>query len=288
MIDARSCATLTERHRSDALFQAHVALSRMPGSGAWLIAPPVDGGREIDAPLFRISLERRLRAQICDDGFCPCCGDFISKYGEHALVCPCGGGHTVRHNAARNVCFEEASLAGTRPEREKASQLHKRPAADDLPQERSARRPADIWLPRGPSDHPEALDFAITSATRFQLIREASATLELVFARYEEHKRDHQQHTAQQCEQAGIRFIPMIMEAHSGSWSPLARNMLDWIARRSAAITLEEPATVSLRIAQRLSATLHRENSRAILKRLVASEQVTFMSAWNPRGGDES
>ena len=175
----------------------------------------------------------------------------------------------MKHNAARHVCFEEASLAGTRPEREKAGLLPERRASDDLPQERSARRPADIWLPRGPSDHPEALDFAITSAMRFPLIREASATPELVFARYEQHKRDHQ-HTAQQCEQAGIRFIPIIMEAHSGSWSPLARSMLDWIARQRAAITLEEPATVSLRIAQRLFASLHRENSRAILKRLVA------------------
>ena len=74
---------------------------------------------------------------------------------------------------------------------------------------------------------------------RFPLTREASAAPGLVFARYEQHKRDHQ-HTAQQCEQAGIRFIPMIMEAHSGSWSPLARSMLDWIARRRAAITFEE------------------------------------------------
>ncbi len=113
---------------------------------------------------------------------------------------------------------------------------------------------------------------------RTELLREASTTPELVFQRYEQRKKEYQD-TAQQCEQAGLRFVPMIAEAHSGSWSPLARGVLDWIARQRAAINHEEPATIALRIAQRLSATLHRENSRAILKRSVASAPDEFVSS---------
>ncbi len=288
MIDAASLQALSERHRADAPFQAHIALSQMPGASTWITAPPVDDGREIDAPLFKVIVKRRLRAPVYDeDGFCPCCGDLLDKWGDHALTCPCGGDRTVRHNAIRNVCFEEASHAGMRPEREKAGLLPERPASDELSQRRSARRPADVWLPRGQSDQPEALDFAVTSAMRTELLREASTTPELVFQRYEQRKKEYQD-TAQQCEQAGLRFVPMIVEAHSGSWSPLARGVLDWIARQRAAINHEEPATIALRIAQRLSATLHRENSRAILKRSVASAPDEFVSAWDAHEGDEA
>ena len=217
-------------------------------------------------------MKRRLRAPVYDeDGFCPCCGDLLDKWGDHALTCPCGGDRTVRHNAIRNVCFEEASHAGMRPEREKAGLLPERPASDELPQRRSARRPADVWLPRGQSNQPEALDFAVTSAMRTELLREASTTPELVFQRYEQRKKEYQD-TAQQCEQAGLRFVPMIVEAHSGSWSPLARGVLDWIARQRAAINHEEPATIALRIAQCS----------------VASAPDEFVSAWDAHEGDEA
>ena len=60
MIDAASLQALSERHRADAPFQAHIALSRMPGASTWITAPPVDDGREIDAPLFKVTAKRRL------------------------------------------------------------------------------------------------------------------------------------------------------------------------------------------------------------------------------------
>ena len=291
MIDAASLQALCERHRADAPFQAHIALCRMPGAGAWITAPPVDDGREIDAPLFQVDVKRRLRAPVyAADSFCPCCGDLLDKYGDHALTCSCGGDRTVRHNSIRNVCFEEATLAGTGAEREKAGLLPERPEsdeADELPQRRSLRRPADVWLPRAQGDGPEALDFAVTSAMRTSLLREATATPELLFQRYEQYKKDYQ-NTADLCHAAGLRFVPMVVEAHSGGWSPLARATLDWIAKKRAALTHEQPDVIAFRIAQRLSATLHRENSRAILKRSASPLPDEFATAWATSEGAEA
>ena len=72
--------------------------------------------------------------------------------------------------------------------------------------------------------------------------------------------------TAKSCEAQGFKFNPMVLEAHGGGWSPLVRNVIDWISKQQALVTNEEHAAVSLRVAQRMSCTLHRENSRAIQK----------------------
>ena len=196
----------------------------------------------------------------------------------------------MKHNSIRNVCFEEATLAGTGAEREKAGLLPERPEsdeADELPQRRSLRRPADVWLPRAQGDGPEALDFAVTSAMRTSLLREATATPELLFQRYEQYKKDYQ-NTADLCHAAGLRFVPMVVEAHSGGWSPLARATLDWIAKKRAALTHEQPDVIAFRIAQRLSATLRRENSRAILKRSASPLPDEFATAWATSEGAEA
>ena len=50
----------------------------------------------------------------------------------------------------------------------------------------------------------------------------------------------------------------------------MARGVLDWVSRQVAAVQQEEVHVVSLRIAQRISCTLHRENARAVLKRSTA------------------
>ena len=281
MVDAASLSALLSNERGDAPFQAHIALNRMPGAGVWLTAPPTEDGREIDAPLFQIALKRRLRAPVLDcDGFCPCCGRVMDKWGDHALTCDCGGDRTIRHNAIRNACFEDAAEASLRPEREKAGLLPRRPDTDELPPRAGNRRPADVWLPRGQRGTPEALDFAVTSAMRSSLLRESASSPELVFERYERHKREYQD-TARLCEAAGLHFVPMVIEAHSGGWSPLARGVLDWIAQQAAATSNNEPATVALRIAQRMSTALHRENARAILKRCGTQEPSAFDSAWD-------
>ena len=93
----------------------------------------------------------------------------MDRFGDHALVCPCKGDRTVRHNAVRNCTFSEAVVAGRNPDREKAGLLPGRPASDGVKGKEGERRPADVWLPRGPCGRGEALDFACTSGLRTDL-----------------------------------------------------------------------------------------------------------------------
>ena len=238
MVDAALLQKLLQVSADDAGFQAGIALNRVPGAGVWLTAPPVEDRREIDAPLFQICVKRRLRVPIFEeDGLCVCCGQVMDKWADHALVCPCGGDRTVRHNALRNVVHEEASNAGLRPEREKAGLLPPRPAAEgvDDSSTRNGRRPADVWLPRGPSGAGEALDFAVTSGLRSDTFRTVAGAPTAVFQRYEDSKRTHAG-TSEACRAAGFCFTPMVMEAHSGGWSPTARAVLDWMVQQLSAV----------------------------------------------------
>ena len=104
----------------------------------------------------------------------------------------------------------------------------------------------------------------------------------LVFCRYEQMKREYKD-TAQLCREAGFTFSPMVLEAHAGGWSPLTRHTFDWLAKAQAASQHEDPSTVSLRIAQRISCTLQAENARAILQRTVGPSSAERP----PSGWDE-
>ena len=284
LVDAALLQQLAHDQRHDAFFCAHLALNALPGAGVWLTAPPVKDDREIDAPLFKVEVLRRIRMPVFEeDDFCPLCGQVSDKWGDHALVCQCCGDRTIRHNALRNVCFEEATDGGIRPEREKAGLLPGRPGTDGLPDAplRNLRRPADVWLPKGVNGGGEALDFAVTSGMRSDRFREAATSPEAAFQRYEKLKREYKQ-TEQSCSSAGFRFVHMVLEAHAGGWGPSARVVLDWLAQQVAAAQHIEPHAASLKIAQRLSCVLHRENARAVLRRKRAVEaSCPLPSGWD-------
>ena len=129
----------------------------------------------------------------------------------------------------------------------------------------------------------EALDFAVTSGLQSELFLPVAEAPGFVFQRYEHMKRSYKD-TAQSCEAQGFGFTPMVFEAHGGGWSPLARATLDWISKQQAACHNDDPAAVSLKIAQRISSTLHRENARAILQRTAAAPSSPFP----PSGWDEA
>ena len=169
-----------------------MSLIAAPGAGAGLTAPPAQDGREMDATLFRVAPKHRLICPMAEeDSFCPCSGQCSDRWGDHALVCACNGDRTVRHNAMRNICYEDARLSGARPERKKAGLPPSRPGDDGLPATTAARRPADIWLPRGVQGDAEALDFACSSGLQAGLVRQVAAEPSEVFARYEGLKRTH-------------------------------------------------------------------------------------------------
>ena len=266
---------------ADTSTKAHCALTCIPTAGAWLTAPPTPDGREIDTPLFKIAVKRRIRCPILvSEAPCPKCGQIMDRWGDHALVCPCQGDRTVRHNAVRNVCFEEALAAGARPHREKAGLLPGRPTSDGVPAAQSARRPADVWLPRGLQGDNEALDFAITSGMQSDRIRQSAATPTAIFEDYESFKCNHL-NTHAVCAGVGLRFTPLVAEAHGGALSGVFRGFVEWLGRNVSAARGSDAATESLRIAQRISATLQRENARAVLSRLVGwDEDETSGSAW--------
>ena len=96
-------------------------------------------------------------------------------------------------------------------------------------------------------------------------------------------KRDYK-NTAQLCNDAGFAFSPLVLEAHAGGWSPLTRATFDWLAKNQAASQNEEPSAVSLRIAQRISCTLQKENAHAILQRAVGIPDSSHL----PEGWDEA
>ena len=213
----------------------------------------------------------------------------MDSFGDHALVCPCHGDRTIRHNTLRNTLFSDAAHGGLNPEKEKAGLLCGHPPEDGLTcsssrpgdaeeadgPARGRRRPADIYLPRGPGGRPAAIDFACTSGLRSDTVRSAADAPERVTESYEAFKRNvkpqgETESTEEECTQSGFSFIPLVMESHGGGSSHTSRRTLDTIARNAAARWNESPDTASLRIAQRLSMSLRRENARAILRRTAA------------------
>ena len=280
LLDASALDSLLQSQRHDLSFRAHVAACSLPGAGAWLTAHPAEDGRDMDGALFRVALKRRLRVQVQQaDTSCPCCGYCMDRFGDHALVCQCGGDRTVRHNAIRNCFFADATDAGLNPEKEKAGLLPQRPSEDGLLGTSGARRPADVWLPRGEDGRGEALDFACTSALRADLMEHVASSPSVVFDAYENFKRTHND-TARCCEAQGFSFTPMILEAHGGGWSLSARRVLTRVAKGIAAVWREGDEVASLRIAQRISVSLHRENARAVLKRVARALPESMDTGW--------
>ena len=159
-----------------------------------------------------------------------------------------------------------AMLAAMSPEREKVGLLPARPVEDGVGQT-AGRRPADVWLPRGRGRRGEALDFACTSGMRTDFLERSAEDGGAVFPAYEHRKRTYKA-TEEECERAGFSFLPMVFESHGGGWNPLARGMVDRIAKLQAAAWSEGQEPAPLRVAQRISCSLQRENARAVLKRL--------------------
>ena len=135
----------------------------------------------------------------------------------------------------------------------------------------SSRRPADVWVPRGPSGNPEAWDFSVTSAFRLGPSTPDPAAFSSVFSSVETRKRGFLD-TASHCAQAGIHFCPLVIEAVGGGWSEALRSVVSWIASESGRHSSSRQSDTSFKIAQRISCALHQENARAILKR--APEQA--------------
>ena len=170
-----------------------------------------------------------------------------------------------------DLLIKESGLAA---EREKAGLLPPRSREEGLPVSPSARRPADVWQPRGISGASEAWDFSISSGLAAQFRDRAASNPEEVIAIIENRKRTYM-NTEEICNSAGFQFVPMILEAHGGGWSPSIRKAVNWISAAGAARGIDTKAAWSLQMAQRISCSLQRENALAILRRTAAQSLAT-------------
>ena len=114
----------------------------------------------------------------------------------------------------------------------------------------SGRRPADVFVPRWRNGVPAALDFAVTSGMRADMLVHSAASPEAATQRYEERKRQYEE-TATRCARQGVTFVPMVLEAHGGGWGLGARRAFAVLAKRMADATGEDAAMVADQYAQR-------------------------------------
>ena len=164
----------------------------------------------------------------------------------------------------------EARAAGRRVEREKAGLPPPRPD-DERVKDRlnNGRRPADIWLASWGAAGAAAVDFAVTSGLRDDLVNEARQDPAAVWGCYEDLKRSYKD-TAAECQRQGLTFLPFVVEAHGGGFGPMARRVVAHIAKAGAATEGEEVERQAANTVRRMSCSVHRENARAVLRRFPA------------------
>ena len=173
-----------------------------------------------------------------------------------------------RHNAARNVVGQFAEAAGHHPELEKPGLLQPCPEQPNA----ARRRPADVFLPSWTGGAPAALDLAVTSPQRQDLVQLAGTRAGAAAESYEAYKRMYLQ-TAEDCASSGMAFVPMVAET-SGGWGPSAMCTLKAFARAAAIRSDSEPGVVLAERLQHLCTAIRRANARAVLRRASGAERA--------------
>ena len=213
----------------------------------------------------------------------------MDAYGDHCLSCCEGGDRTRRHNLIRNMVYKVMALAGLLPELERPGLLPARPLCGGShedgtkhghgPSDDSARRPADVFAPRWRSGLPAAFDFAVTSGLNQDVLSASARNAEAACNKYEDRKRSYKD-TAQICSDQGLTFVPMVLEAVGGGWGKEARKVWSELAKLSAhaAGKLETESGNAVSFLQRFAVILHRENARAVLRRLAPVGQLLDMA----------
>lgn len=101
-MDLRACedADQSRRHHP----------TQAAGAATWLTAPPARDWRPMEPTLFRVVVRRRLRLLVLlTRTSAHSCASLMHRYGDRALSC---GDRTKRHEAVRNVIWEDARRAG--------------------------------------------------------------------------------------------------------------------------------------------------------------------------------
>ena len=188
----------------------------------------------------------------------------MDRFGDHALVCPCGGDRVKRHNRLRSTLAARAEAAGLSPEVEKPGLLPARPTelgfceAGTLATAQG-RRPADVYIPQWGLRGPAAFDLAVTNGLRGDVLAASAADGSRASAAYEARKRSHQ-HTEAQCDAQGLQFVPLVAEACGGGWGKTAMSTWRTLGSLISARTGESTSIVIEQLLQSLSVSLQCEN----------------------------
>ena len=208
-IKAKVCHHLLDPASHDLHRVAHLSLNRILSEGAWLFALP-------DSLKSHISVSSQPTSLTPHAYLDP-------RHQLHSLR-PSHGDRVTRHNLVRDVVHSAANdRASLGLVLEKPGLLiprdpsdDDRPPGPDLPDPSSPScRPADIWVPRGPSGGQETWDFSTTSALRLGQALSDPAAFVGLFSSVESLKIVFL-NTASQCAQTAISFCPLVIER--GSW----------------------------------------------------------------------
>jgi hypothetical protein len=236
----------------------------LPGASGFLSCIPSKVlGLAFDPPEFVVELQVRLGIPIyAHDEFCPCCDTVLDTKGGHARLCMAAGDVVACHNGVRNQIGRFAANAGHAHTLEQPRLLPPRP---DDPASPNLRRPADVYLPSWVHGSPAALDFAVISPLRLDIMAQAADGPGVAAIAYEAHKRSHL-NTEAECAQQGVTFLPMVAEA-SGGWGPTGLKVLRQLAKSAAAKTGGDDDLSMGNLLQSLCVTIRRAKARAVLRR---------------------
>lgn len=273
-IDNKVLLSILSDNANNVHFRAHINHTTTSGAGAWLNAVPSRAlGTHIDSQLYVTMIKRWLRVPLLDKEIhCPYCDDMVDMFGDHCLTCGCGGDRTKRHNLLRNEVFHQCVSSGLNPELERPGLLQPRPIIGSFHDSGAARdqnanrRPADVYLPKWRNGAPAALDLAVTSGQRRDIVNRSAEDGSIATKLYEDTKRLYLS-TEAKCQEEGITFIPMVCEADGGGWGPAAQGVLSILAKNKSILTGEDSSLIATRILQSLGLILHRENARSIIRR---------------------
>ena len=227
-------------------------------------------------------IQRWLRQPLFEsDLHCPLCDEVMDRFGDHCLTCSCGGDRTKRHNLLRNEVFHLCNSAGLNPELERQGLLQPRPLSgasqeSGADRDRNAlRRPADVWIPRWGRGLPAALDLAVTSGLKRDIVSRSAVDGSVAVISYEDDKRSYLD-TEATCQENGFSFIPLVCEADGGGWGPAAHVVWSELAKRKSLLTGKQSSTIATQLLWSLSLILHKENARAIQRRSTFSSNYDF------------
>ena len=234
---------------------ARLASVSLPHSGDWLnVMPSPALGLHLTSAEFAISVRYRLGAAVYTTaGECPACHQHSDKDGDHAISCGSKGERIARHNHLRDHLYHTAVCSALSPTREDRAII---PGSDS--------RPADVLIPNWSGGKDTALDVTVVNPLQTALVNRAATTPgHALTVRFNEKMTKH----GEGCRQAGMVFIPMVVET-LGGWHESAILQIKKLGAALARHTGEEESEKIRHLYQRLAILLVKGNAALFLNRL--------------------